>query len=729
MQDEFRVRNDLSETDSYTVVNATLHALGENVAIWVDDDLPIDVDLDCDGVIDIPDAYDAFGFNNCDLLTVADIIDSNIVPNVRALFGDESDIDGDGRVSVVITPVLNAITLTSDDDSDYSRVLPSYAEPSVDLQDFDYRTNPGSDEAEVIYVHAPDPYGFFNPNTAPTVEDYTNYQLSSEVARSFTTLVTFNQKVLVGESSAESDWLNDVLGTFAADYCGFGASYYADAWSYLDGPHLFPLVRSETPGELGSLSRGAQYLFGRWLYDYAVQENGEGASAMRDIVQRTDTGTDALNAMALDVLDTTFDELVLRWQIAMIAGGRMDADGVSVVDPSEWPGYLAISNLDAPPADPRGFYGANGYQVGFNVRGVNHAYGGGTESAATELASRAVQAGNTDFLTYVPGFDFNGYIAGNYGAQVVRLVGLDYTETTVEIQSSNEGLVGAVVRWTDPTAPDWSAEDSFSPTDTNAIVLPSLPVDGSPIFGIGRLTSSGTTQSIDEDGVATESDVVDTDRWTLDLRDRAVGSQVTVAAWIERHYNDSNGTLGPSDPWLVIAPSELVPQPTVAGTNSATCADGEPFAYPTSVLEHLYTQVFLSGTLYDGDESELDPCGTSAFPTTCVTDWDRDGVTNGEEPTPSTVYGQLLVMECTANGNVRPTASQISTDNLDVDELDEDDVASYDSLLNVGGATDDRTEDAFVSLSLEGGRVYTVLVGASMGTGTYELTVRDLSGS
>jgi hypothetical protein len=147
------------------------------------------------------------------------------------------------------------------------------------------------------------------------------------------------------------------------------------------------------------------------------------------------------------------------------------------------------------------------------------------------------------------------------------------------------------------------------------------------------------------------------------------------------------------------------------------------------VLDHLYTQVFLSDTMYSGDESDLDPCGTSAYPTTCDTDWDRDGVTDDEEPTPDTVYGQLLVMECTASGNVRPGTSQMSTDNLDADELDEDDIASYDTLQNVGGATDADTEDAFVSLSLEGGRVYTILVGASVGTGTYELTVRALSGS
>jgi hypothetical protein len=727
-RDEFLVRDDLYDTESFSVVNARLWALGENVAIWVDEDLPIDWDVDCDGTVDVPDRFEAYGFDNCDLSTVADIIDGNIVPNVRALYGDESDIDSDGRVSVVITPVLNAITLTSSDESDFTSVLPGYAEPSVDLQTYSSRTNPGSDEAEVVYVFAPDPYGFFNPNTAPTVEDYTSFQLAAEVARSFTTLVTYNQKVLVGESSSEEDWLNDALGSFAADYCGFGANFYEDAWDYLDAPHLAPLVRESDPGNLGTLARGAQFLYARWLYDAAERSAaGSGLTLMNSIVQRADVGVDAVGAATEEVLGLTFAQSTVAWQLALLTTGQVDGDGLPLVDPDTWAPYADAVIIDAPPDDPRGFYGAHGYQSGLNILGFNRVYTGGTTTTPEELTARAVRLGNVDTMVYAPGFEFQGFISGNYGAQVVRLVGPTFATSSLEIEATGEGVVGMVVRWNDPTTPDWSIEDSFSAADTNAIPLPALPTDGRPIYGVGRISEVGSTYVIDESGDETSAEVVDSDRWLLDLRDRPVGTDVHVVAWLDRRFSNTSGAIGLSDPWLAIVPEEYVPLPTVTGTTSGACADGYAFAYPTSVLSYLYGQVFLSSTLVSGNEDAFDACGSSSGSTTCDEDWDRDGVLDSNEPAPTSFLGQVRVMECTANGNVAPSAYEVGDDNLDVDELDSDDTPTYSYYDNTGGRNGDEGEEAYVDVTLEGGRTYLVVVGAAAGDGAYELTLREMT--
>ncbi len=725
-RDEFLVRDDLYDTESYAVVNARLWALGENVAIWVDEDVPIDWDVDCDGVVDVPDRFDAYGFDNCDLATVADIIDGNIVPNVRALYGDESDLDLDGRVAVVISPVLNAITLSSTDDSDYDDVLSSYAEPAVDLQPYNARTNPGSDEAEVVYVFAPDPYGFFNPNTGPTVEDYTSYQLAAEVARSFTTLVTYNQKVVIGESSVETDWLNDALGTFAADYCGFGANFYGDAWEYLDATHLAPLVRPDDPGNLGTLSRGAQYTYARWLYDAAEARGAAGGVAlMNSIVQRSEVGIDAMEIALWDGLSMTFAETVVAWQVALLTTGQVDTDGYPLVDSATWAPYAPAASLDAPPDDARGFYGANGYQVGLAVDGVNRAFTGGTTATPEELVARAVRMGNVDTLTFSPGFDFNGYVGANYATQVVRLVGPTFDTTALQIQAAEEGLIGAVVRWNDPTTADWAIEDSFSATDANAMTLPMLPSDGSTVHGIGRITLPGSTYVVTAEGEES-LDVADTDRWRLDLRDRPSSETVTVTAWLERRYSDMSGGMELADPWLAIVPEDVVPLPTVDGTTSGACADGEAFAYPTSVLEYLYSQVFLASALYDGTEADLDACGVSSGSTTCDADWDRDGVLDADEPLPTSFLGQVRVMECTANGNVAPSTWSVTTDNLDIDELDDDSEPTYSFLQNTGGRAGEEGEEGYVQVDLQGGRTYLVVVGASSGDGTYELSVRQL---
>jgi hypothetical protein len=737
MRDEFLVRSNLMDSGEYAIVNATLQALGDNVSIWVDDDVAIDIDIGCDGDVDIPHPYDAYGFDNCDLVNVADILDTNVIPNVRELYGEESDVDGDGRVAIVITPVLNAITLTSSEESDHSKILASFAEPGVDLQAFDARLNPGSDEAEVIYVFAPDPYGFFNPNTGPTVEDFISYRLAGEAARAFTSLVAYNKKVILNESSPEEDWVIDVLGTFAADYCGFGATFYPEAWTYLDAPNLYPLM-AEATGAMASLERGAQYLFGRWIFDQAVHEGVLGEDLLRDVLDRTETGQEAFEGATEDMLGMGLAELTVRWHLALLTAGRTTAQGNPLLDTSTFAPYAATYRLEAPPIAPRGFYGANGYQIGFDPAGLNEAWSGGTTNVPSLLGAYNVRTGNTDAVTYTPGFEFNGYVAKNHGVHVVRLVDLAYDLTRLELQASGEGLVGAVLRAPDPVSPDWAVENIFSATEVNAVALPALPDDGRPIYGLGRISDPGTTYI--PGGTPEEGTVHDTDRWTLDLRDRPVGSLVHVAAWLERHHVDSSGTLGPQDPWIAIVPSELVPRPTVQGTSSASCPEGDTFQFPTSVLEHLYTQVFLSNVLYpERDESTVDnfdACGEPATADTgdtgptlpaCAEDWDRDTVPNSLEPTPTNVRDQLRVMECTLNGGTAPDTSVIQRRNFDMDELDNDEEASFDLLANAGGTTDLRSEDGYVSLTLTGGRSWTILVGASAGTGPYELTVKEIA--
>ena len=137
---EFRVRDDYSSAKSVSSITATLWALGSKVAIYVDDEVPIDWDYECDGVVDSYAVYDSYGFTNCDLQTVADIVDNNIIVNVDHLFGEPSDINEDGKITVLVSPVLNTLPLSSDDEDDWSKVF-SYADPESDLSTFNDKTN------------------------------------------------------------------------------------------------------------------------------------------------------------------------------------------------------------------------------------------------------------------------------------------------------------------------------------------------------------------------------------------------------------------------------------------------------------------------------------------------------------------------------------------------------------------------------------------------------------
>jgi hypothetical protein len=725
---EFRVRADIGEDDVYDTVLAKVWAVGTNVAIWVDEDVPIDWDTDCDGNVDEPAEFDAYGFDNCDLDTVATIIDENIVPNITAIYGEIGDFDEDGKVAVLITPVLNRITLTSEDEDDFAAVLPSYAEPAVDLNAFDYRSNPGSDEGEVVYLYAPDPYGYFNPYAPTGIDDYTSFNLAAEVARSYTTIVTYHWKVQVNGGGVEEDWLNDGLGTFAADYCGFGAPYHDDAWDYLDAPWQYSLLSEGAKGSLATLARGAQYLFVLWLYQAAEADtSGSGITLLNAIVQGESTGIEAITD-ATDVSE--FADLVVGWQVALLATGYDNADGSApLVDPSVWPQYSDAEIISADPSAPGGYYGANGYQRGLNIKGENWSYTGGHTSSPEVASDSLVTLQNADYFIYSAGFSFSGFVAKNYGAQTVRLTGIPYDEAVLELQETDEGLVGAVVRWTDPVTPDYTAENIYSATSADTLTLPALPTDGTDIHGVGEITEGATTQSIDADGVGTTADVADTDRWSLDLTDRDADEMVHLAIWLDRHYTATDGSLGPEDPWVAIVPSDFVPQPTTAGTrDSSACADDPEFAFPISILEYLYFQVFLSSEMYTENDG-FDACGSTSLDSadtglTCAADWDGDTISNDDEPRPTNFYEQVLVQQCTLNGGEAPD-SPYDLDWMDADELDEDTTASFSYAYNIGGVTGDDGEEGFLEVWVPGGATYTIIVGAT-GVGGYEFAVREL---
>ncbi|MDP6933165.1 MAG: hypothetical protein QGG40_09625, partial [Myxococcota bacterium] len=70
----YRVRTDLNDETAYADVQATLVTYGENVAFWLDDDVAMDWDTDCDGSVDEDADLDGDGFTNC----AGDCDDTNV---------------------------------------------------------------------------------------------------------------------------------------------------------------------------------------------------------------------------------------------------------------------------------------------------------------------------------------------------------------------------------------------------------------------------------------------------------------------------------------------------------------------------------------------------------------------------------------------------------------------------------------------------------------------------
>ena len=747
--DEFLVRDDLSNAFSFDTSTATLAALGETVAIWVDSGVPIDWDYDCDGEIDLEDPNGAFGFDNCDLDTIAGIVDANIMVNLEALLGDFSDVNGDERVTVLVTPVLNRLPTTSIDPDDHAAVFESYADPEVDLTEYDSEENPISDYQEIIYVFAPDPYAYFNENFATTVEAYTGMSLAAQIAAETTHLIVYNQKVLELAGEDEETWLIQGLGAVAADICGFGAIYFDDAWDYLDAPHLYGLTsESDEEGSLSLEGRGAQYLFVRWLVDVY------GTDILAELVQTSSTGVDAVaEAVAAMGGPDTIEETVLQWQVAMLTARVTNGDGDALMDADDWPTYGEAEFISAPTDPPETptvgtYYGANGYQRGINFGGANLYMEGGTTAAPYENEALRVTIGNTDHATYVQGFDFFGHMAGGFAASVLRLTHVPYDATTLNVQTASEDLLGAVIRWNDPEFDDLAVEEIYSSSVTNAVVLPTLPDDGTPVYGLGEIGGEWQIAAYDPDGVSSDAGFYDTDRWEIDLSDRARGSSVHVQIWLDRHYENAAGDIAPFDPWLAVVPPEWVPTPNEADTTRASCAasDGVDFAYPTSILEYLFYQQVISHepisiavieSQQQGQGSEeggtvvFDACGATPGDTGVTLDgaddWDGDGVLDSDDPEPATFYQQVLVQMCSYDPEFLEQ-DLWGVRWFDQDTLDQDESPSRDLIQNTGGAAHDAGEEAFLDITLEGGRSWLLVVGGGTDQGAYELTMREIPG-
>ncbi len=764
----FRVRRDISDDAECEVIDATLWALGEHAAIWVDGDVPIDRYFDCadleEGGFEESD-YDAHGFDNCDLETIVNIVDTNIVPNVTALLGDPSDEDGNGRVSIVISPVLNAISTTSSDEDEWETLVESYTDPEHDLDDYSSDENPCSDEQEVIFVYAPDPYGHFNPFATVTVDEYTGMDLAGRIVQGMVALVSYNQHVLVNESDAEEGWVTKGISAVVTDLLGFGAIFYDDAWDYMDAPHLYSLTdgneetaecgeeEEEEGGEGGeggdeppppsktgddsedsaisTSTRGAQYLFFRWLVD----SYGEGILA--DLVQTESTGVCNIEA----VTEAELKDLAVAWQVALLTTGEVGEGGADFVDTDSWDLFKSPTLISAPTIAPTAgdYFGANGYQRGIDVSGNNLYRDGGTTDEPSEIEENAVKLGNTDYFTFVAAIPFNGYIGGAYAAHVVRVTDIPYAESTLEVQSSSSDIKGVLIRWHDPESVDYKVENVFSATDANNMPLPDLPEDGSPITGMGTISSAGVTLSLSPEGEEEAADVYDTDRWLLDLTDRSASEDITVVITVDRRYENTDGDIAPFDLWAAVVPQQFVPSPSVDGTRRGECEDGVDFGYPASMLDYLYYQMFLSPNPgADGVTGDFDPCGmarlsdtgttdTASDDPTCGTDWDRDGVLDVDEPRPQSLIEQVMVMQCAlAGGDFSGVEPYEAEDLIDLDSIDENDDPYVDRARNLGGQSGESEEEAYLETTLAGGARYVVVVGAGTETGPYELRVKQI---
>ena len=220
------------------------------------------------------------------LTALGALMDGDLYTATVGAFGAPSDLDGDGHVVVLLTPVANRMSIASE------CVQRGYVTGffyGVDLLERD----PHSNRGEVFYGFVPDSTGRYScAHTASDVERTLQATFPHELQH----LISFNQHVLVRGGAPEATWLNEGLSHAAEELVArmYDARYPAPLGRgtreqlYPDsaGPYIAPqllnaylylhaaLDHSVTSyrGAGGIEERGATWLFLRWLADLKGDE-------------------------------------------------------------------------------------------------------------------------------------------------------------------------------------------------------------------------------------------------------------------------------------------------------------------------------------------------------------------------------------------------------------------------------------------------------------------------
>lgn len=267
----------------------------------------------------------AGGFTDADYNVFAGLFDSDINPLGVTTFGAPTDLDDNGRVLIVFTRSVNELTPANSADSyvgglTHSRdLLPKAGSPTSQVC-------PGSNEAEMFYLLAPDPTGVAG-NKWDTA--FVNSVTPATITHEFQHLINFARRRYINGSNgaapqpAEELWLNEGLSHMAeellyyrrtakAPRTNIGGSVifasqptFADWVDDMSGNFINYFYYVSDPASNGPLigtdgieTRGATWAFLRYLADQKFAADG---SLWFNLVNSGETGaTNLQNRLGID---------------------------------------------------------------------------------------------------------------------------------------------------------------------------------------------------------------------------------------------------------------------------------------------------------------------------------------------------------------------------------------------------------------------------------------------
>ena len=247
---------ELTHAENFTRVTARLRYQGQHCLIYSD-----------------LDTLDAGNLTDADFRDLGDRFDDpagGIHKINTQYFGTETDVDGNGKVIVLISGIINHLPWTDPKWHDVPEPKDRYRIDGfflwIDLFETDQLgLEPGTtNHAEIVYLTAADPDGEYlgADFKFPTAEVAQRNAIT--LAHEYEHLISYSHRIFeYGFEFEQEAWLEEGMAHMAEDLNGMDGNNVARANKYLDDPGIVSLEYDSAPLN----QRGGIYLFLRYLGD------------------------------------------------------------------------------------------------------------------------------------------------------------------------------------------------------------------------------------------------------------------------------------------------------------------------------------------------------------------------------------------------------------------------------------------------------------------------------
>lgn len=321
--ESFRVLNSLTTLSSYADVRARARCVKSNVIIYVD------TEVEQENPDDLSDE---------DLNEICENFNDQVTFE-RSLFGNESDVNGDGKVAALLTPQVNRLGALG------GGIITGFFLAS-DLFERS-GSNQISNEREIVYTMVPDSAGKYGI-VIPVSFGIDNL-LTAVLPHEFQHVISYNQHVFLGEGTPEEGWLNEAMSHLTEDLVGFGQENPSRVNIFLNDLSNYQLVAGGSPN-LGE--RGASYLFMRFLYEQHPDPEAFLAGLYNNNTKGVANVEAAYNGSSEDF--DQFGEFFMRWMTALAMTNQgLSSDTRYVYEPrtynevtQRWQGVCLVCDAD-----------------------------------------------------------------------------------------------------------------------------------------------------------------------------------------------------------------------------------------------------------------------------------------------------------------------------------------------------------------------------------------------